>query len=153
MMESTQEPPAAPENIHLNNSEESEYYCIAEFDLDGLKEIEELISGSNTFELLVCFFVFAFPYFFLLGYRHRQSSTKVSLFLFYFMVSPFFLSRIGGKAFLGTPDEAMGTYLIFRDNNGDSIDGIDNCDFFATANKSLIFHPVKLDEQSNSRNE
>ena len=69
------------------------------------------------------------------------------------MVSPFFLSRIGGKAFLGTPDEAMGTYLIFRDNNGDSIDGIDNCDFFATANKSLIFHPVKLDEQSNSRNE
>ena len=31
----------------------TEFYCIAEFDLEGMKEIEELINGSDNFELAV----------------------------------------------------------------------------------------------------
>ena len=61
--------------------------------------------------------------------------------------------RIGGKAFLGTPDEAMGTYMIFEENRrGEqqedaSDESRKTIDFVDCANKTLIFHPVKLDSQ------
>lgn len=60
------------------------------------------------------------------------------------LVIPFPI-RIGGKAFLGTPDEAMGTYMIFKDNvSAKPGSDAENCvEFFACAEKSILFHPVK----------
>ena len=35
------------------DSEVTEYYCVAEFDLEGMNDIAELITGADNFELLV----------------------------------------------------------------------------------------------------
>ena len=45
--------PRQLEDVRKADYEDTDYYCIAEFDLEGMNDIAELITGADNFELLV----------------------------------------------------------------------------------------------------